>query len=145
MIPGTGSLLALLAALLAGAVAPADAPLRAETIASAHMPLLAEAVAPPGAPLPGLAGHGTRHVVEMRAFAFAPAELEVEVGDTVVWLNRDPVPHTASDSLGAWDSGTLAAGARWTWVARAPGRVSYLCALHPAMRAVLTVRARPAP
>lgn len=121
MIPGTGSLLALLAALLAGGIAPAHAP------------------------LPEPAGHITRHVVEMRAFAFAPAKLEVEVGDTVVWLNRDPVPHTASDSLGAWDSGTMAAGARWIWVARAPGRVAYLCALHPAMRAALTVRARPAP
>ena len=37
-----------------------------------------------------------RHVVEIRGMAFHPEALEVRRGDTVVWINRDMVPHTAT-------------------------------------------------
>jgi plastocyanin len=79
------------------------------------------------------------HTVEMRNFAFSPARLEVAVGDTVVWINRDAAPHTATDSLKRWDSGNLGPGERWTWVAGEPGHFSYLCTYHPSMTGRLTV------
>jgi len=80
------------------------------------------------------------HTVEIRDFAFVPARLDVAPGDTVVWVNRDAAPHTATDSLGGWDSGELKTEVSWTWVAPAPGRFPYLCAYHPSMRGEVHVR-----
>ena len=38
----------------------------------------------------------------MQAVQFAPATLKVKRGDTVVWTNRDPFPHTAT-AAGVFD------------------------------------------
>jgi len=87
----------------------------------------------------GRAAAPERHVVEIERFVFHPDTLRVGVGDTVVWLNRDVVPHTATDSAKAWDSGILGKGAEWQMVPTTPGAYRYLCALHPTMKAVLIV------
>jgi plastocyanin len=92
----------------------------------------------------GEAGSGPvprTHVVEMRGFAFAPAALTLLAGDTVVWRNADIVPHTAT-SGGDWDSGSVASGGEWRWVATA-GEFAYLCSFHPTMRGTLSVASRP--
>ena len=78
------------------------------------------------------------HRVDVRGFAFDPATITVAAGDTIVWTNRDFVPHTVTDVETRWDSDTLAAGAEWRLVARASGE--YLCRLHPAMRGSIVVR-----
>lgn len=78
-----------------------------------------------------------RHVVEMRAFQFDPATLTVAPGDTVVWINRDAVPHTATSEDGAWDSGSIAAGGSWSRVVEGAGAEAYLCTFHPTMRGVI--------
>ena len=71
--------------------------------------------------------------------AFAPAQLTVQRGDRVTWVNKDPFPHTAT-AKGAFDSGSIAAGASWTWVADKAGTFDYVCTLHPTMKAQLVVR-----
>lgn len=80
-----------------------------------------------------------RHVVEIRGMAFVPAVLQVARGDTVIWVNRDIVPHTATAGK-AWDTGTLAREERGVIVSRRPGRLEYGCTLHPTMRATLITR-----
>jgi len=87
----------------------------------------------------GRAGTPELHVVEIERFVFRPDTLRVSVGDTVAWLNRDIVPHTATDGAGAWDSGVLGTDAEWRLVPTAPGVHRYVCALHPTMEAVLIV------
>ena len=71
--------------------------------------------------------------------AFAPVQLTVQRGDRVTWVNRDPFPHTAT-ARGAFDSGSIAAGASWSWVADKAGAFEYVCTLHPTMKARLVVR-----
>ena len=73
--------------------------------------------------------------------AFHPAELAVARGDTVVWINRDIVPHSATAATGAgdWDTGILASAERGQLVARRPGTMAYVCTLHPNMRGTLIV------
>jgi len=66
----------------------------------------------------------------------------VLVGDTIVWTNKDMVPHTVTDTNGAFDSGELAPGKSWSLVAKKPGAYRYLCSLHPNMQAALTVKAK---
>jgi plastocyanin len=81
------------------------------------------------------------HVVTIDATSFKPAELTIRAGDTVVWKNRDIIPHTATNSnAGDFDSGTLAPGASWKHTFTAQGAVSYLCVFHPTMKGRLTVR-----
>jgi plastocyanin len=56
------------------------------------------------------------------------------VGDTVVWVNEDMVPHTVTGAgNGGPASGELGAQAEFRWVAGAAGRVAYRCAYHPVM------------
>ena len=81
-----------------------------------------------------------RHTVEIRGFAYLPASLEVAVGDTVVWINRDAVPHTATRDGRRWDSGTIDAEQTWRLIAASPGSQPYYCAFHPVMRGELVVR-----
>ena len=80
-----------------------------------------------------------RHVVEMRAFAFEPAVLQVAVGDTITWINRDLVPHTATAEK-KWDTGNVGSGATGLVVAHGKGEHTYICTYHPTMKAKLVVR-----
>lgn len=77
------------------------------------------------------------HVVEIEGFAFSPAELNVAVGDTVVWINRDVAPHTATASDGSFDSGRLRKNDEWSVVIEAAGATDYICDFHPTMRGVI--------
>jgi plastocyanin len=56
------------------------------------------------------------HTVEIRGFAYSPATVEVAVGDTIVWISRDVVPHTVTKDDRGWDSGSLGAAQAWRLV-----------------------------
>jgi plastocyanin len=89
-----------------------------------------------GLAMPALAA---RHTVVIEGMQFTPAALVVRRGDTVVWVNRDLVAHTATAGS-RFDSGSIAANASWSFVARKRGRFDYLCTLHPMMKATLVVQ-----
>ena len=80
------------------------------------------------------------HTVMIEGMRFQPQGLTVTAGDTVVWINRDMVPHTATSAEGRFDSGEIASGKSWTHTVRATGEFDYLCTYHPAMKAVLRVK-----
>lgn len=66
--------------------------------------------------------------------AFVPEVLTVAPGDTVVWVNRDFLPHTSTaDAPGGWDTTPLLEGKTGQLVAGAPGEMSYHCQFHPTM------------
>jgi plastocyanin len=79
------------------------------------------------------------HVVTIDGFAFKPPVVTVKAGDTIEWRNDDPVPHTATSTSGGFDSGSIAAGATYRWVARKPGRFDYLCTFHTIMKGTVVV------
>lgn len=96
---------------------------------------LAAAAPQPADPVP------QRHVVEIQGMAFHPAVLEVERGDTVVWINRDIVPHTATSTRkSAWDTGPLLQGKSGQYVPHHKGEDPYFCQLHPVMLGKLIVQ-----
>jgi len=89
----------------------------------------------------GLSKAPTTHTVEIRRMEFHPAELPVAVGDTVVWINRDIVPHTATGSgRTKWDTGQLLQGQTGRYVASSRGTKRYACTFHPTMHGTLIVR-----
>lgn len=79
------------------------------------------------------------HTVEMDGTRFIPETLTVERGDSVVWLNKDPFPHTATAGR-TFDSKRIAAGGSWTYLAREAGEFAYVCTLHPGMKGRLVVQ-----
>src|SRR5215470_20444778 len=80
---------------------------------------------------------GRVHRIDMNTTGFAPAMVKAAPGDTVVWVNHDIVPHTATADGRQFDSGTVAPGAEWSLVVREPGRLTYVCIFHPMMKGVI--------
>jgi plastocyanin len=71
--------------------------------------------------------------------SFSPADLTVKAGDTVVWVNKDLLAHTATATSGAFDSKVIQPGNSWRFVAKAAGTFPYTCSFHP-MTGILTVQ-----
>jgi plastocyanin len=78
------------------------------------------------------------HTVTMQGNGFHPEVLTVKSGDTIVWVNKDLVPHTATSD--SFDSQTIAAGKSWRTTFHAKGDFPYGCTFHPTMRAILHVK-----
>jgi len=85
------------------------------------------------------AGHAKEHAVAIQGFAFAPGDLTVAVGDTVVFTNSDGAPHTATADDGSFDTGMLRGGDEASVTFETAGTFEYFCAVHPHMRAKITV------
>ena len=79
------------------------------------------------------------HAVVIDGMQFQPETLAVRRGDTIVWRNKDLVPHTATVK-GGFDSGNIDPGKQWSWTVRGDGRIDYICTYHPLMKAILRVR-----
>jgi plastocyanin len=93
--------------------------------------------------LPGAALAAPRpavHTIVIDGMLFVPAALTVNAGDTVVWKNKDPFPHTATSSTKGFDSRDIAPTRSWQFVAGRRGAFAYLCTLHPTMKGTLTVK-----
>jgi plastocyanin len=56
-----------------------------------------------------------------------------------VWTNKDPFPHTATATGGAFDSKPIAPGKSFTFTPTAKGDYPYKCTLHPTMLGTLHV------
>jgi plastocyanin len=85
------------------------------------------------------AGQPRTHTVTIEATSFKPENLTVAAGDKVVWVNKDPFPHTATSTSGGFDSGNIEPDKSWTFTAVKKGEFGYICSLHPTMKAVLKV------
>ena len=85
--------------------------------------------------------HGVQsHTVVISGFKFQPDVLTVHVGDTIEWKNADIVPHTVTAVDRSFNSGGIAPGAKWKFVAKKAGTFPYACLPHPNMRAKLIVQ-----
>lgn len=80
------------------------------------------------------------HTVAIDGATFAPPKLTVTAGDTVVWVNKDPYPHTATSKEGGFDSKELGEGKSFRFVAKKKGDFPYVCTLHPTMKGTITVK-----
>ena len=88
----------------------------------------------------GSTGGGTTAtgpIVIEKNYAFSPTSLNVNVGDTVSFVNRDNVAHHVV--VGTTDLGIQQPGARVTWQAAGSGTVPFKCLIHPSMTGQFTV------
>lgn len=77
--------------------------------------------------------------VAIRDFEFRPGTVNVNVGDTVTWTNRDSAVHTATADKGSFDSGNLSRGESYSKTFTSAGTYSYFCKPHPYMRGRVVV------
>ena len=82
-------------------------------------------------------------IVDVRSLRFTRGRIEVEVGTTVEWRNRDPLAHTVTADGGAFDSGEIGPEVIWSHTFTTPGTFSYHCTPHPHMKATVVVRPTP--
>ena len=78
------------------------------------------------------------HEIVIQALQNRPETLKVRRGDVVVWINKDPFPHTATAPK-VFDSGSIAADGSWRFTARRAGIHPYICTLHPNMKGTLQI------
>jgi plastocyanin len=79
------------------------------------------------------------HTVTIEGMRFQPESLTVARGDTVVWVNKDLVPHTVTSEGGNFDSQDIQADKSWRLTVRKTGEYAYICTFHPTMKARLHV------
>ena len=73
------------------------------------------------------------YAVEIKGMKFSPATLEVAVGDTITFTNRDSAPHTATALDASFDTGRLNKGRKATVTIKAAGQHAFKCQIHPMM------------
>ncbi len=83
--------------------------------------------------------------VAIQDFAFVPASITVNAGDTVTWSNVDAVGHTTTSTNGRWNSPTLGQGQSFSFTFTAPGTFAYRCNIHPSMTGTVVVQAATTP
>lgn len=77
--------------------------------------------------------------VEIRQVAYAQKTVRIHAGQSVAWVNRDPLQHTVTGDDGKWSSPLLSEGQRFVQRFDRPGRYKYHCLPHPQMQAVVIV------
>lgn len=85
------------------------------------------------------AGATRTHTVTIENMQFTPQELTVQRGDTIVWVNKDLFPHTATSDK-TFDSGSIAANSSWRYLAARSGTYAYGCTFHPTMKGKIMVK-----
>lgn len=87
--------------------------------------------------VPGLARAATVQIV-MQNLEIAPTVVSAKVGDTVEWVNKDFIAHTATARNGDFDV-NLPPNKTAHIVLKKAGTVQYYCRYHPNMTATLKV------
>lgn len=82
---------------------------------------------------------GTTKEISMSNFSYDPLEVTVEKGTTVVWVNKDSVPHNVVGDN--FTSGTLDPGQSFSFTFTEEGTFEYYCSFHPQMKGTVKVAA----
>jgi plastocyanin len=93
----------------------------------------------PSTTTPAAGDAGQARTVDISNFAFQPGTLELGVGDTVRWTNKDRSTHTATADDGEFDSGNLARDQTFEHTFDAAGTYAYHCNIHTGMKGTIRV------
>lgn len=77
----------------------------------------------------------TMHTVTIVDSQFQPANLTIDEGDIVTWVNQGSMVHTSTSGTncnpdGVWDSGSLNSGQSFTFTFNNAGNFPYFCIPH---------------
>lgn len=77
--------------------------------------------------------------VDIKNFMFMPMTVTVAEGDTVIWTNRDQIPHTVAEKTRLFRSAALDTSDTYSHTFDKAGTYDYFCTLHPQMLAHVVV------
>ena len=79
------------------------------------------------------------YTVEIKQMAFNPAEITVNKGDTIKFINNDILAHNATEEKSKlWASPNLDPGQSWTMVVNSSA--DYYCTIHPVMKGKIIMK-----
>ena len=78
--------------------------------------------------------------VDITKFVFAPKEITIAPGTTIVWTNHDEVPHTVTSKDKVLASKALDTDDKFEYTFSQEGDFDYYCTVHPFMTGVVHVR-----
>jgi plastocyanin len=78
--------------------------------------------------------------VKIDNFSFGPQTLTVSVGTTVVWTNRDDIPHTVVSTEGLFKSKVRDTDEKFSYTFTKAGTYPYFCSVHPKMTGTIVVQ-----
>ena len=78
--------------------------------------------------------------VKIDNFSFGPQTLAVSVGTTVVWTNRDDIPHTVVSTDGVFKSKVRDTDEKFSYTFTKAGTYPYFCSVHPKMTGKVVVQ-----
>jgi plastocyanin len=79
------------------------------------------------------------YTVEIRNMAFVPADITVNKGDTIKWVNHDMMAHDVTEqTTKAWSSGPIQADS--TWKMAVTDEADYFCSIHVVMKGKIELK-----
>jgi len=79
------------------------------------------------------------YIVQIEQMKFLPAAINVNKGDTVMWVNNDMVAHDVTEEKNkSWSSSLLQPGKSWKLVVEESA--DYYCSIHAVMKGSIAVK-----
>lgn len=96
---------------------------------------------PAAQPAPAASGDGSGTRVAMKDIEFVPQDITVKAGETITWVNEDNVPHNVVNAKEDEQpkSELFNEGGTYQFTPTAPGKIDYVCTIHPGMDGTITV------
>ncbi len=85
-----------------------------------------------------VSAHAATIQITIDKLVYMPAEVTAKVGDTIEWVNKDILAHTATATDKSWDV-MIAPKQNARLVLKKPGAFNYFCKFHPNMKGRVTV------
>ncbi|HEY2822283.1 MAG TPA: cupredoxin family copper-binding protein [Candidatus Acidoferrum sp.] len=81
-------------------------------------------------------------IVEVKVdnFSFSPQTITVAPGTTVIWTNRDDIPHTVVSDDKVFKSKVLDTDEKFSYTFDKAGSFPYFCSVHPKMTGKVIVQ-----
>jgi plastocyanin len=84
----------------------------------------------------GSAPPAREHRIEIANMRFGPVPAGLKAGDTILWVNRDVVVHSATARDRSFDV-TVPPGRSARTIVRRAGRIPFTCRFHSGMQGML--------
>lgn len=75
----------------------------------------------------------------IRRNTYVPDTMTVKIGDTVTWINEETYGHDVKSDDGLFRSPKMATGEKFSYTFMKEGTYTYICSIHPFMRAQIIV------
>jgi plastocyanin len=94
---------------------------------------------------PVSSGTTSSNDISIQDMAFSPSNMDVAVGTTIKWTNKDAITHTVTSgspgsASGIFDSGNISQNGNFSFTFSQAGTFSYCCKIHPMMIGTITVK-----